>query len=370
MIYNHILREIRDSEILEVVLFHNAYYKEQRTTEQWLWEYKGNYPDSFVFVVSEYGSRIVGTQGMIPIHLTLNGIEYLTGKSENSLIAQNYPGKNLFKFKELYTFAISECESKNMCCVWGFTSLVSVWRKKLLFQVYEDAIYNALLIINLRIALTQVFKSKTFTSSMSAPKKMTLLLLPIVGAFYAKVFRWNGRLLKKRKKDKFTIVKEPKDVKDLERLYEKFREKYPDLIYIHQDEQYLIWRIFKNPNIVYKTFFVYEGKELRAYAYIHMKDNVAYITDLTYLTNEAGIFILRILLDYFIKEKIGIVQFLGNIKNELIENTFSLLEKFGFLKRKNSLSFVLKNISYSNEKELYDIRNWYLNELWKEGYYR
>lgn len=368
--YNHIVRPVRQSDINKVLSLHNEFYKEQRTPEQWHWEYASNYPDYFVFVVSEYEGRVVGTQGMIPIYLNINQKLYLSGKSENSLVDKNYPGKNKFTFKEMYFFAMSECKSKNMCCVWGFTPLKKVWREKLLFEVYENAMYDTTLVLDLKSALSQILSSKTFTSSKSASKKSIMLFMPLFGSLYSKLFRFNVRFSKNKKNSKFKVYDKPKDINDVECLYGSLIKKYPKLIHINQDEKYLKWRIFNNPNINYKTFFVYEGNVLRAYAYFYVKEKIAYITDFTYQDNDAGAFLLRNLLSSFIKEKIGIVRFFGNSKNQLIQNTFSLMEKFGFLKRKSVLSFVLKNISYEDEKRLYNIENWYLNDLWKEGYYR
>ena len=37
-------------------------------------------------------------------------------------------------------------------------------------------------------------------------------------------------------------------------------------------------------------------------------------------------------------------------------------------KYKSSMSFILKNMAYEDEKCLYDIKNWYMNGLWTEDY--
>ena len=87
-----IIRTVESSDINEVVSFYNTLEGDNRTTEQWVWEYKGSYHDLFVFTVAEDDGRIVGTQGMIPIYLNIKGERYLSGKSENSLLNPAYRG--------------------------------------------------------------------------------------------------------------------------------------------------------------------------------------------------------------------------------------------------------------------------------------
>ena len=99
------IREIRSSDISDIneaISIHNVAYGDKRTPEQWIWEYKSNYPDLFVFTVIEDDGRIVGTQGMIPIYINIKGKRYLSGKSENSLLNPEYRGGTLFQ--ELYEF--------------------------------------------------------------------------------------------------------------------------------------------------------------------------------------------------------------------------------------------------------------------------
>lgn len=152
------LKEIKEADISEMLLFHNLTCGHKRTPSQWVWEYKSNHPDSFVFTVIKDGDKIVGTQGMIPIYLNIRGKKRLSGKSENSLLNSKYRGGTLFK--NLYDFAMSLCKSREMCCVWGFTSAVKIWREKLGFYVYEDIINGSTLVLNWRRQVSQILKSK------------------------------------------------------------------------------------------------------------------------------------------------------------------------------------------------------------------
>ena len=66
-------------------------------------------------------------------------------------------------------------------------------------------------------------------------------------------------------------------------------------------------------------------------------------------------------------DKIGIVYFFGNNRNPLMKTMFKLLGRFGFLKRKHPMSFILRNLSHEEEDSTYDVENWYASALWTEG---
>ncbi len=364
MSYKLNIREMRSSNIAEIneaLSTYNTAYGDNRTPDQWIWEYQSNYPDLFVFTVIEDNGRIVGTQGMIPIYINIRGKRYLSSKMESSFLNPKYRGGTLFQ--ELYEYAGSLCNAKNMCCIWGYTSVVKVWRTKLRFSVYENSMYNSILILNLRNALSEILKSKR-----KRAQKNAMLLLGTLCYLYS-ACRIYFRFPKKIPEMKYLIEQRLRSINDLGMLYNRLREKYPNLIHIEQDEQYIMWRIYNNPNIKYKTYFVYEDVLLRGYCYVSRKEKkTASLTDFTFESPEVGAFLLQSLQGMWRKEKVGFVTFLGNAMNPLMITVFNLLKRHGFLKKRASMSFFLKNISYKDDGHLYDIRNWYAGGLWMEGY--
>lgn len=354
------MKEIEDNEINEVVSFHNLNYVDKRTPKKWIWEYKGNYPDLFVFTIIKDNGKVVGTQGMIPIYLNIRGEIHLSAKSESSLLDPKYRGGE--RFKELYDFAMTLCKARKMHCVWGFTSAVKVWRDKLGFSVYEDAMYTSVLVLKPRQFITTIRKSKQNTV-----RKMAKSLAVILLYLYSSTREFTYKCLKRTSRE-ISIERRLRSVSDVSELYKRLRAKYADLIHVEQDEKYIAWRISNNPNVEYTTFFAYENNLLKACCYVALANNrEAYLSDLTFEDYEVGSFLLTTILDLCRKRKIASVNFVGNIRNPLMATVFDLLKKNGFLKR-NFTPFVLKNISYKHEKCLNDIRNWYINGLWTEGY--
>jgi len=355
------LKEIEEADINEVVSFHNLTYGEKRTPKQWVWEYKGNHPDSFVFTVIKDNNGIVGMQGMIPIYLNIRRKKCLSGKSENSLLNSKYRGGTLFK--DLYDFAMSLCKSREMCCVWGFTSAVKVWRERLGFFVYEDIMSGSTLVLNWRRQISPILESKQDIARKIA-KSVFFLLLRFYSSLSSSVYAF----LKKKEKQ-FSAEQKLRSPGDVVALYERLRTDYADLVHIEQDKKYIDWRVFNNPNVEYATLFAYEHDLLRAYCYAALTSNgEAFLSDFTFESHEAGDFVLKTILATLRERKIASVHFVGNFKNPIIARVFELLGRHGFVMRKGFSPFVLKNISYEHEEHLRDIRNWYINGLWTEGY--
>nr|MDO8100888.1 GNAT family N-acetyltransferase [Candidatus Njordarchaeota archaeon] len=354
------IRNVRDSDLSDVVSFHNAYHDDKRTVKQWLWEYGGMNTNAFVFSIMRDKGRVVGTQGMIPIPIIIKGKRLLSGKSESSLLDSKYRGRTFFK--DLYEFAVSRCKEKGMCCIWGFTSAARVWREKLRFYVDEDCMCECTLVLNPRPILSELLRSRdTIAKKLAYSLETTYVYLSSL------IFRTKS--LRKMVGNKFSIKRSLKSANDIRSLFERLRLQHPHLIHIDQDKKYLRWRLFSNPNVKYRTFFVYEGSLLRAYCHLAIDCKKAYLTDFTCEDDAAGVLLIRSLLRELRDGRFAYLSFLGNSRNSIMDSTFGLLKSFGFVKRRFFyLPFVLRNLSQKNEKSLYDIGNWYLNALWTEGY--
>jgi hypothetical protein len=354
-------REISLAEFDRAFELHNSMLGDDRSASDWLWEYKGVYPQSSVFVIGRLGSKILGTQGMIPIYLNIEGERFLTGKSENSLVDPTLRGSGFFR--SIYDVAMELCRKRGMRCIWGFTPATKVWRKTLGFDVYENVMLNATRVIKLRTALNQIAKSET-----SYGKKIRLYLGALALLLYSRgtVFLFSLRISKTH--GGYTIETEPRTMDDVSHLYSRLRLSDPRLIHIEQDREYYNWRILKNPNVKYETLFVYAADGLKAYCYFTVgSSKVAYITDLASEEDAALGLLMGRVMSRLSSLKAGRVLFTGNAKNASISHIFEELRKMGFVNLRGlRASFVLKNVSC--DESIRDLSRWYLVGLWAEGY--
>ncbi|MCJ7631272.1 GNAT family N-acetyltransferase [Candidatus Bathyarchaeota archaeon] len=353
------ISEIEDFEVDEAVSLHNTEYRTERTSKQWLWEYRGNYPEFSVFAVIKDDKRIIGTQGMIPIYLNGDGRKLLTGKSENTLLDREYRGRGLAK--QLYSFALSKCKEKGMYCIWGFTDRPDAvgLLSRLGFACYNNVACTVTLVLNIRKLIPSILASK---ASVSRRIARSLLSLPLY--LYSRLPVSHPR----RTSRQFLIRQHLKAARDVEDLYERLRKKHPDLIHIEQDAKYISWRVLSNPNFRYLTYFIYERDALRAYCYVSLADPQRNcISDLIFEDFESGDLLLGTVLASFRKRQIASIAFLGNVRNSLIASVFCLLKKHRFVKH-GQLSFILKTLSEQPRQSFLNIDNWCLSGLWTEGY--
>jgi GNAT superfamily N-acetyltransferase len=351
------IREAAASDIDEIVSFHNAALGDSQKPEHWTWEFGESYPDSSVFTIIRAQGQVVATQGMIPVYIYARGKRLLSGKSESTLVHPAYRGRGLFQ--NVYQFAVSRCQDRGMQFIWGFTAAVGAF-KRVGFRTYGHAVYSSISILNLWGALNWVREQ-----NIGAMKKMITFLMSFPFLIYSSLLRATCRF-----PDKGLVIREGlAHQKDLESLYGRLRERNPDLIHIHLDERYLRWRIYNHPIFKYRTYFVYEGDLLKAYAFVNMHDNrMAYLTDLTFESLGAGKFLLQSILREMNTAGTGAVMFFGNKAHNGISRTFKLLRRFGFMHIEAPVQFVLRNLSVDDEESLFDITNWYMNGLWTEGF--
>jgi hypothetical protein len=353
------LLQIEDPGI-EAFSLHNEVYNETRTHGDWIWEYKTCYPSLSVFTIVKDKGRIVGTQGMLPIYLNVGGKRHLTGKSESSLLEKTYRGGTLFQ--DLYSYAMAICKTRGMCCVWGFTTAASVWRNKLDFSVYDKVVHTYAL------SLTPSLPSEIKRQRRTRLAHAALSIAASIIYLYCLIRRTFFNPRRNIAPDKFVIEEKIRNLSDLDGLYERLRSRHREMIYIEQDARYIAWRITDNPNIKYRTYFLFEGELLRAYCYLSMdKDNVARLTDFTSENKTSGAVLLDYVIDVLSTQKVGFAFFMGNIANPLTRDLVRVLKRAGFLRLPMSeTNFVLRNISC--EASLNDVSNWYVNGLWTEGY--
>jgi hypothetical protein len=275
---------------------------------------------------------------------------------------------------------MSLCKDRKMVCVWGFTSAVKVWRHKLNFQVYETDMTDAKIVLNRTATFFMNLKSEIRSFYTSWRTKRTTLR-KAMRTVWGKMKGGGGKrkgdegpVLPKIEKDikvtkNFTIEDALRSIKDIEHLYNRLRDRYPNLIHMNFDKRYIKWRIENNPHVNYSHYFVYEEDKLRAYCYFNPKDDkrITHLSDLTFEDIGAGKFLLDHLLKELKSRKFAYMNFLGNRSNPLMAMVLALLRSRGAKLTPNSQAFVLRNVLYPDEKVLYNMENWYLNGLWTEG---
>lgn len=110
---------IAEGDIAECNDFHNRAYNTKRTLLQWHWQFDKLLGDIRPFVVAKEAGRIVGTQALMPIMMCNAAGDFLTAKSEETLVDVSMRGKGVFQ--KMYEPLLSYSMSHEVKAIWGFT---------------------------------------------------------------------------------------------------------------------------------------------------------------------------------------------------------------------------------------------------------
>lgn len=337
-------------KFLDPVLNHDV------TNKVWDWEF--DTIDNTIFTVAKEGDVIAGTQSMLPIQISVAGNLIDSAKSETSYLSPDYRGRKIFE--ELYRLAVDCTVEKGSKVIWGFTPAVKAWKKNLKFHVYEECISDSEAHINY-YRLSHVFgKSRNFIYGLA---KFLIYNYRFTGYSFSR----NKSLQNKLGLD----VKDTATQPDLQGLMDKVKKSNADLVYIDINEAYLDWRVNTNPVLGYKKLFFYNGTELVGYLIYTLKsDGTINIADATYDTN---VEVLEYMLHYVtsLHKEYYIMKYWGNRQCKLNQPIFDFFEKTGGkTKLDKTRNFVYQVYDTNlNANALSDLKNWYINGLWTEGFH-
>ena len=369
-----IIKEIEEGEILEAVNFHNEFSGGNRTVEEWRHEYKKYLKKHSIFTILKDQDKIIGTIGFLPYYVNFNERKHLVGKGENVLIHPNY--RNGVLFRRFFNFTLEIAKQKHMEYAVGRTQLGLVWNRLLKFNAFPNIFSQRMGVIKLR-GLNKSLRTLVKRKYSSKSKQLFIRLgLIFCSVFLFRLTRFKMAITKislaSKKKD-YEISSMLRDNNDIIKLFQNLTQKQENLICLNQDIDFLNWRIFNSQRLVYKTYFIYKKDKLDGYCYatINIALNTAYLTDFTFNDIKSGKLLLHKVFSDFRKETAPLIFFFGNETNDVVNKSFNLLKKVGFIKIKNPTWFVIKGLSdTTNETQFNNISNWHITSLWTEGFER
>lgn len=316
--------------------FYNRIYNENRTLEQFLWEFHNCPFGKSIYVIAEDNGKIIGTNCVIPIDLiTANNQIIRSGKSEDTLVDPEYRGQKIFY--KIYEFLFEKCKETNIQVIWGFTSATKPF-KQLGFEIPYDH-EQALMVNNLR-------KSYSFLKSLN-PKNKTADKIKIFGlCFLSKIKTFKGL---KSSTSTFKVEKTDKVILGIEDLIAKNQKTKPGSFAIHQTKDFQEWRIYSNPNF-YKThtYCVKKDNNLIALIVFNSHPNqIAYICQSTFhpdLTSFEKEKILRTATKMLFKEGIFLVRTWVFNTNDINRNEISTFKNAGYIHLNRGIGLVWKEL--------------------------
>jgi len=353
------VRPATTDDVEGCVALHNEHFHANRTSDFWHWKYSRHLPGSSVYIVARDNGRVVGTQGMIPVRLRTAGAVELTGKSENSLVADEYQGQGLWN--RLYRLALGECQSRGMSSVWGFTPVERARRGllRLGFSVH-DVMVQAIAVTSVRQGIG-VFRR----SSEPRYRKIGASLL-------APAARVRSRLAAafERPVPDLEVCSGPFPAsateEEIRELYEQMSETCPGLVHLEMDSDYVNWRIRNHPWFRYTTWCCRERGRLVSFALVNEHDPLRpAVVELAFVERLHAQALLARLTREMARRGAGVVTFWTNQTNYYGRMLLAAAHRLGFMFRPAHSSFVALDLAGERQRQP---ERWLLSALWYEGY--
>jgi len=359
---NFKLKQIENNEDIEsAISFLNEVLPHKVDESLWEWEFN-SFPKDIVLTIFKDENTTVGTQFMLPIKISINNLDLLSGKCENSYFNTKYRGRGLFP--KLFSFAENLTIEKAYSFLWAFTPATKVYENKLGFTVFLDVMHN----FSLLVGKPDIIRIKSYTKNTNKAYLKYSYKLVQYTLFKFKYYFFSIRNRCAKLLPKYEVKNAPNSFDDIDQLYSTIKLKQNDFVHIKIDEPYLNWRTKNNINLNYVSKYFYKNGILMGYYFLALKEDSGNISDFTSLNSETANVMIFHILNEISKRNIVTLNYFGNVDNQINQNNFMLFRKFGGkIVINKGMPFVFKNNSNHNSN-LKLVKNWYLNGMWTEGF--
>ena len=313
-----------------------------------LWQFE-QMPGKAIFILGHEGGVPVCTQSFLPQTIVIAGSDKPSMKSEHSFLLPTQRGTPVFT--DAYALGMKLSHEAGFGICWGFTPAVKVWRGKLGFQVFEDAVMEC----------TSLLGRPRATNAGSL--KGALRFVRDTLRYMAASLRGNPYRGTDRSAEEWPSMDE---IHGLHRAVSG-----PGCVHLKMDEPFIRWRMLQNPNVDYRCFTVRSvDSELKGYAIIgQAKKNTAgvyHLCDAAALTDlDMDRMLVGIGMTFGAAGRS--LRYFGNGYNTGCKRVIAALHR-RFLTTSSvnpGMSFVLKESTATTP-----IEAWCLNALWTQGFHR
>ena len=363
-----IIREYKEGDEVQINLLHNKEYGTNRGSEEWRWEFKSGPYGKSILVVAEYKGEIIGTQALLPITLSYGDVQILSAKSEETLLKAEFRGQGVFK--RLYDKCFELAAERGIALIWGFTNadkafikcgfevlgrlnrLTLIFDPAQTYKVYRDRIPSQV-------------KSR-FRSQVG--QKLLLRVFTLIGFLWYKT-----RNCKIRHSPRFKVTTINQADERFDVFWETFRRK-ASFYTIIRGSDYLDWRIFRNPKMIYKLLTVIKNDRIQGYVLLgkSKRENMGYMTDLCVLSEyfeEVAELLIGHAVEYFRSQGVANVDAWRVGNNREMKTHSCSLRRFGFVSVPMGSCIVMKVLAEDGNLPVdpNQLNQWFITNLFSEG---
>lgn len=359
----------------------NKFTGRKRTIEQFEWEWINTPegPGSMWVLIDSTSGEIVGHHGLIPVKLRYFGRPIIAGKTENTFLHSRYAGRGVYYPFEAKFIEEAKERFDLLYTIQGAGAPGRIRQKLGYIAVSDYADYiksTEISQLNTLLAntVTDWIKNKFVGALIIGISSLAVLLM-------RPVFDRKGNSIKAIKLDKVTNIDTVAN--KINTFWNRNREKFE--ITADRNSQYIKWRVFNNPHVLYEFFLAFQELEVVGYIVTQCREvggiKTVSIIDLVAEDNNDIIFssILERMIVIYQERGIGIFRFHtlscnSSLSRSIKKNgfvNFAVLRKLGRRisgKRENDTFLMARvlNKDLAPEK-IIDAACWYYTEMLMEG---
>ncbi|MEX2234773.1 MAG: GNAT family N-acetyltransferase [Cyclobacteriaceae bacterium] len=328
-----IVRRLLESEIGLANDFFNAVYKVSRSIDNFRWEFLHGPVGPAVYVVAiddsiKTHTKVVGIQAAIPLQFqNSNGEVVSTAKSEDTLVDPSYRGQKIFE--RMYELLFQECKKAGIDFIWGFTPAKKAF-EKIGFEIPFQA-HQALMVF-------RPLKAYSYLSSLN-PQNRFVDKVKIGGLTF--LSRFASVLTGVVSTEQLTVKKV--NLQSKNEMIKKTSQA-PSVYFLRMDDNYLEWRINKNPfGNQYENYHLFSGDKLIADVLVNFRpEGFGYIEQMFFLDGISEKMKKDVLHHVIstMKPKVNFIRALCFDTNDELRSQTRLLKRSGFVILKRGGHFV------------------------------
>lgn len=345
-----------------IVRLHNSIFSQGRTLEQWRWQYL-NAPagKSIIYVISD-GVEIIGHFAIIPLLGWYRDKEILTGKAEGGMVKKEarflVARKQLFK--KMIQHASEDAFRQGISLIWGLTNSPRDFVKGGFRHI------GTVKALQKDLSFRRAIRN-TIAALRSHHSESVRLPLP----FASSPFRAKGK--PPTLKGSFTVVSQKPLAADLDRLWEKARNRCG--LTLARTNDFLGWRFLDNPFC--KSEFLVAICDLTPLGYMAYSciaqggSKAGYILDYCVAPEHTDFTLSRLL-----KHTNRILRRLGadyvscwSLDNSEHASFNAVCERYGLRRKVNVIDLIalFNTATTVMESGMLDLSNWFISMAFMEG---
>lgn len=358
------IRHTSPEDTRAIVKFHK-----NEGLSNWQQEFHGFRPDDGVLFLAEYDGELVGTQGLIPYEMNINGTPKLCLRSERTLVAPEMRGHGLFA--RLYDQCKAFGRNRESQFIFGSTGAGRAF-ERVGFRVETNYSRHYIGLVSFTSILRHLrhggFEHRLSISRLLRAirnrEKQTLFeYVKLAMAIPSSLLQLMRPALRRRAKSPVDISESLRSKSDIEALFEQIRGN-DQLIYMHRTPRFQRWQ---NPMIgTARTFFAYEADELAGYITLQADESraTATVMDLAASNPTASDALIDVARRHARKTGNAFLKVSFNDRCPALEVWKQTNLRAGLLPVYRGGSEVLLPLADNIDPAFHDIRAYYITDIW------